>query len=1162
MAAINRNIKSGNFVPGFEAYTRPEEIEVMGKYLRAGINKLNESMELDKEAEEGITNRAKVKSIKNLPEEVEEIIENPRSELVLSKLREVLEKKEDKIKLDTTKETLKDLERKYNLSTEKEKLEADPDISLDVKKEELKANQNISLNSKKESIEKNNLKSELENKKESITENKEISLEKDRELLSGKKNVQLPNQLEKISDDKGEYEVVDKTLYEKTFTKDPKKDKRSLPSPEDSNSRFKELDTILGGVHYNKYSSEVLSKTTTPTLDAVKKASEGSSDIIFVKSENIQGKEVKNLYGEAEKLSSGVKQEELGDYKDDLKRAESPSLHDKISDEEKIIGNKKEDLESFRDDIENRENLELENYVSDIMDGRVPNLETQKETLPDELVEVVLQDYLSKIVDENGVQLSNEISDIPGEIKDMILEDFIDRLNNSLSETLQLSKEYLTLGKKGAENFINDLYKNLSQLVKSNFSPFMSGEFKEVALALGIETIPESKGLSSEYEKQLADMYGLSSLTSAELSKTLDELINANGGWGRKVAAYLSSLLGKYEKFKRYLPEEEVENFKKKVTETFIDRKYEEFLKDTKQKTKEDIIKETFKLLEQIAKRRAENLEKVLQIPDIKDIIHKNSVYSITLGKELMDDAKSQDYGKDVTLKRSLENIKTALIDDTWEAIKHWVAGAFNGSILGASKSLLTTKVSLPGNDYSYDATIRNAPNIVSNHDSDAESKSKNGSYSFYNKRTRTTDFDGKVAPTALETGIGRTLSGAYNRYSRYNFKDNYLKAAGVIQTISELCPNSDITKISSVEDLYDTLKNSEYTTAHARTKEGVMNGMTLSSNHVWEITIEPYLSKHNGNVTWLPFIQEINANNYKRYGVRTIYDKWIPITSFELQDKRLVQKTLGLYSGEISYPSAIEFTNELRLTIADDSFKSFRTYFDQVSELSVYESKINNETEYSKTQEDVRNIKNRSFNYQMKDPTFDSINKKKFAVGMYKNLTYRIGIYIMSPQYSTIKKYDLLCVMKDYSIEYSGEIDSGPADVTVSFSIVGETNDYIENVVNSWLNEFNLDIDYTPSEFVGTGTDNPYLTNSINTSGDDLQHLFGPNGATLPLPITTITGNYEGDSEPDEEEIVRLETSDGKNQLAFVSRDIATEIIKQEKEKTNSDLLKINIKK
>jgi hypothetical protein len=36
---------------------------------------------------------------------------------------------------------------------------------------------------------------------------------------------------------------------------------------------------------------------------------------------------------------------------------------------------------------------------------------------------------------------------------------------------------------------------------------------------------------------------------------------------------------------------------------------------------------------------------------------------------------------------------------------------------------------------------------------------------------------------------------------------------------------------------------------------------------------------------------------------------------------------------------------------------------------------------------------------------------------------------------------------MKDYSIEYSGEVDSSPSDVTVTFSVVGETSDQIENI-------------------------------------------------------------------------------------------------------------------
>jgi hypothetical protein len=44
-----------------------------------------------------------------------------------------------------------------------------------------------------------------------------------------------------------------------------------------------------------------------------------------------------------------------------------------------------------------------------------------------------------------------------------------------------------------------------------------------------------------------------------------------------------------------------------------------------------------------------------------------------------------------------------------------------------------------------------------------------------------------------------------------------------------------------------------------------------------------------------------------------------------------------------------------------------------------------------------------------------------------------------MTPQFSTIKSFDLLCVLKDFSEEYYGEVEGGGQDLNVSFSIVGE---------------------------------------------------------------------------------------------------------------------------
>jgi tRNA-2-methylthio-N6-dimethylallyladenosine synthase len=44
---LNKNIQTGNFIPGSEEYTRPEEIAIMGKYLRAGIRSLSDSLDLE-----------------------------------------------------------------------------------------------------------------------------------------------------------------------------------------------------------------------------------------------------------------------------------------------------------------------------------------------------------------------------------------------------------------------------------------------------------------------------------------------------------------------------------------------------------------------------------------------------------------------------------------------------------------------------------------------------------------------------------------------------------------------------------------------------------------------------------------------------------------------------------------------------------------------------------------------------------------------------------------------------------------------------------------------------------------------------------------------------------------------------------------------------------
>jgi len=115
---------------------------------------------------------------------------------------------------------------------------------------------------------------------------------------------------------------------------------------------------------------------------------------------------------------------------------------------------------------------------------------------------------------------------------------------------------------------------------------------------------------------------------------------------------------------------------------------------------------------------------------------------------------------------------------------------------------------------------------------------------------------------------------------------------------------------------------------------------MTLDSNHVWEVTLEPYLGPENGNISFLPAYREINQINESTHGFRTTWGRWIPFTSYELNIRKLISKTVSLYEGEISYPTGMEFTNELRLTIADDQYKSWKIYFEEVMKCMAYLSR------------------------------------------------------------------------------------------------------------------------------------------------------------------------------------------------------------------------------
>ena len=286
-----------------------------------------------------------------------------------------------------------------------------------------------------------------------------------------------------------------------------------------------------------------------------------------------------------------------------------------------------------------------------------------------------------------------------------------------------------------------------------------------------------------------------------------------------------------------------------------------------------------------------------------------------------------------------------------------------------------------------------------------------------------------------LWNNILSAISG-FNGYNQdYQFRRNYLSGGGIRTTLRDLC-EKDIFDAGTVEDLLDVLKNSPYITTPSKfgtIHEGSYGTQTLDSNAYWEVIIEPFCDYYlNGGYSYLPCFNEINVINSTAHGVQTAYNKWVPISNFELQKAKLTTKSINLYDGEFSIPVSSELTNEIRFTIVDDQYKSWRNYFQKCMDVAVYSSEPHDENYYKNG--------GISSSYMLDLPkVITPVDKSVVCVAFYKNITFRIRIYIMTPQYSTIRRFDLLCVLKDFSEEYSGDIDSGGVDLNVTFSIVGE---------------------------------------------------------------------------------------------------------------------------
>ena len=350
----------------------------------------------------------------------------------------------------------------------------------------------------------------------------------------------------------------------------------------------------------------------------------------------------------------------------------------------------------------------------------------------------------------------------------------------------------------------------------------------------------------------------------------------------------------------------------------------------------------------------------------------------------------------------------------------------------------------------------------------------------------------GKNFVNSFWSGEGEGFKDNYTQ-----FQSGYMLGQGIYTTLMDLCKGTNPSNINSVEDLKNILKNSPYITTPSKfgtIQDGLYRTTTLDTNSNWEIILEPFCSDTmNGGFSYLPAIQEINTENYYRHGAITHYNKWIPFINFSLQKSRLNSKTLGLFDGEISYPVSAELTNELRLTIVDDQYKSWRHYFQKCMDVSVYNSQAHssdyyNYGRYNDTTETTTERKGYNYLETTTTATYTeysnvfiptAVDKSNICVAFYKNITFRIRIYVMTPQFSTIRKFDLLCVLKDFTEEYEGDIDAPGPDLNLVFSIVGENPDNKETDYNERIIDWDK---FGKKEFYSTSLTSQTRVTSTDT--------------------------------------------------------------------------------
>lgn len=708
-----------------------------------------------------------------------------------------------------------------------------------------------------------------------------------------------------------------------------------------------------------------------------------------------------------------------------------------------------------------------------------------------------LENESLKLVDQNNPVLVDEVKDLKIDLKNTRLEDkseklydqrptslseFTEKLINTESDPkLSEFKEDLyveqddKLGNK-KENIYDDRQEELEDGVRK-----LEGELKDDRLS-----DLRSKLLGDLKDINLSD-YRLSDLREIirEASKKLDDdglykltlkLLDADGSdWANKVASMVSTYLSS-----SYVSIPRAKEFENNLARSYI---FPELLKENKiieereNKLNEEISKiddttgdeELNEDVEKLPKRGREDTELLDSVvtPDLyrpadgstsPDGTNRPPEQGLNRKTVTAPSHNPSDTMKEVGL-RLLNGGANAFLRDVAEKTVGQVHGSIRTLLLNEALALLVlgrdelekemklNKSRLPGDDVSITSVLGQAM-------MGGTSSFELSGFDLKSGIDKAKDIVASVLPGTIQNSpFNRPTKEPVSGETKSYFTSDYIRVNdGLKTTLRGLCKDYADIKPSSVEELNDILKNHSLITTANKINEG--NILTLDVNSYWEVLVDrhidwnPNSNTYNGGYTYLPSFKEINIINKDLYNVETRYGPWVPINSFELEKSKLTTKSLGLFDGEIIYPVSMEYTNDLRLGVVDDVYKSWRRYFQKCADVAVYNSQAWNGNytidivegnDYSITPAKVVD----RLEYT-EDNTILEVYKNEPIVAYYKNLAFRVTIFIMTPQLETVKKFCLLCVLKDFSETYSGETESGGgADLTLTFSIVGEFSDF-----------------------------------------------------------------------------------------------------------------------